>query len=315
MNDHSFEAERVPWIDPDVHSLERAIAFAIAYADVYDYPLKPAEITRYLVGVEASRAEVDAALRSLSAPEGPLACKDGYVTLTGRESLVALRQRRADIAAEMWPRALRYGREIARIPFVRMVAVTGALTMGNVESDDDIDYFMITEPGRLWLSRFFIIQMVVKPAAREGDEVCPNYLVSTRAMTLFTHDLYHAHELAQMVPLHGWGVYRRFREANRWVARFLPNATDPPDIKGVTSQHSETAPDRRRLPERVLRTPPGGWLDRREMKRMREKLAAENGHGEVEVSPDRCKGHIGAHGHRAFEAFVTRSRQVVRDYR
>jgi hypothetical protein len=40
------------------------------------------------------------------------------------------------VASRMWPQAARYAQAIARLPFVRLVALTGALTMDNVDPGD-----------------------------------------------------------------------------------------------------------------------------------------------------------------------------------
>jgi len=52
-------------------------------------------------------------------------------------------------AAGIWPKAVGYGQAIARLPFVQMVAVTGALAMDNADAGDDLDYFIVTESDRL----------------------------------------------------------------------------------------------------------------------------------------------------------------------
>jgi hypothetical protein len=105
-----------------------------------------------------------------------------------------------------------------------MVALTGSLAVRNVDSDADYDYFVVTAHGRVWLARLLMVQNVVKPAARRGDEVCPNYILAENALELPSRDLYHAHELAQMIPLYGLPVYQRLLQANRWLEKFLPNA-------------------------------------------------------------------------------------------
>ena len=329
------EFPAVPWSDPEVPSLRQAILYAVTYADIYRYPLTVEEIARYLVGVQATVSEVRAALEQLTRDGEPLQRQDAYVMLQGAEDLVALRHRREAVARRMWPLALSYGQAIAHLPFVRMVAVTGALTMGNVEFGDDIDFFVVTEPGRVWLTRFLIVQRVVKPADRQGVEVCPNYLISSEVLTLEKRDLFHAHELVQMVPLSGLPIYQELRAANRWALGFLPNATDTPTMEHLLEAHAieereleqrpiatrpleerslDNGPFTLRAPssrlqsisEQLLRTPPGTWFDRREMERMRAKLTDQNGGSEVEVTPDRCKGHIGSHGHKALEAFAAR---------
>lgn len=289
------------WTAPAVTSLEEAIFYALSYADVFSYPLTCPEIHRYLVGYRATQEEVAAALDGLAL----ITKRDGYFALPGRDALISLREQRERTAAQMWPRALAYGSAIARLPFVRMVALTGALPMHNVKPDDDFDYLIVTASGRVWLTRMLVIQLIVKPAARRGDEVCPNYIVSEDALALTEHNLFQAHELAQMVPLYGFQVYERLRRENEWTRTFLPNADGPPF-------ETPRCPDLRRplrgAPELILGAATGTWLEQKWMERLQRKLSC-NGEGtEVTLSPDCCKGHVGAHRQGTLEAFTSRLR-------
>src|SRR5262245_51371862 len=126
--------------------VERAAIRAIAYADVFDYPLHATEVHHFLHGVAATRAATTASLDRCIGASGRLTCRNDFYTLRGREDLVELRRRRAEHARGLWPVAVWYGRLIARLPFVRMVSVTGSLAWDNADAGGDIDYLVVTEP-------------------------------------------------------------------------------------------------------------------------------------------------------------------------
>lgn len=284
--------------------LEVAILQAVAYSDIFDYPLKPAEIHRYLMDVPASREDVRAALANGRLVPRYLTTRDGYYALAGREEIIDIRRQRALRSRAVWARAFRFGRIIASLPFVRMVAVTGELAMDNVGARSDIDYFIVTEPGRLWLARL----LTVAVARFAGSpEICPNYLLTDRALELDDRNAYTAHEVAQMVPIAGLETYYRLRELNGWVLDYLPNAASPP-------RHIEAPaylPRLRRLIELPLRTSLGAKLERWEMERKIRKLSGGNGRlPETAYSADRCKGHIDGHGERILAVFDERWQSV-----
>jgi hypothetical protein len=206
-------------------------------------------------------------------------------------------------------RAVRYGRIITALPFVRMVAVTGALAMDNVEPHADIDYLIVTEPGRLWLCRALVIALV-RLAALRGDLVCPNYFLSERALVLSERNLFTAHELVQMVPLAGLATYRCLRQLNVWTEELLPNAQGLP--RPVTTSRLPGRP-LRALAEMALRTPAAGWLERWEMKRKVKKFSQQHhNHAEATFCADWCKGHFDSHGQRILAAFADRLRALER---
>lgn len=292
----------------DNAAIGRAILQTLAYADVFDYPLTAQEIHQYLIETATTQKAVRAVLNNGRLVPHCLSRVRDYFTLHGRESIVETRLRRAEMAARMWPKARQYGLAIASIPFVRMVAVTGALTMDNVETGDDFDYLIVTGPGRLWLCRAMIIALVVKPAARRGDEICPNYLLSERALVLRERNLFTAHELVQMVPLAGFAVYRRLRELNSWVDDFLPNAGHPPQPARAVGTARRFA---RLMAEAMLRTPVGAGLERWEMARKVRKLSPQTvDHSETAFSADWCKGHLDSHRHDILLRYAERLDQI-----
>jgi hypothetical protein len=294
--------------------IDQAVLRAVAYADVFEYPLRAAEVHRYLHGVPATLDVTAEALTSCSVSGNALSYWNGYYTLPGREGLVEVRRRRAAHASQLWPAAVKYGRLIAGLPFVRMVAVTGALAWDNVEGGADIDYMIVTEPDRLWLCRW-LVAALGRLAHRDGVSLCPNYVVSMRALALADRNLYTAYELARMAPIAGLGMHRRLRRANPWAMEFLPNTEGPPPRPPHTDTHPTTTRTHRalarlaRLGEKAMRSPLGAVLERREMTyRIRKRATQGVAQSEASYGLDWYKEHTSGHGHRALAAFADRLR-------
>lgn len=298
-------AHVTPGSHTSLSRLEEAVVQAVAYSDIFDYPLTAREIHRYLMDMPASYDEINQVL-SNGRLATYLTSSDGYYTLAGRAGIVETRRRRCALARSAWSDAFRYGRIIASLPFVRMVAVTGELAMDNVGPASDIDYFIVTDPGRLWLSRLMVIG-VVRFAALRGLEICPNYLISERALELDDRNLYTAHEVAQMVPIAGLTTFRRFFDLNPWVQDYLPNATGPHRFADAPL-HGRPF---RKLTERALRTWAGARLERWEMvRKIRKFSGGDQDLPETAYSPDRCKGHVDGHGERILALFNERWQSV-----
>ena len=298
-----------------VPQIEQAAIRAVAYADVFDYPLDAREVQRYLHGIAATLEATETALTGCSGPGGPLSHRKGFYMLAGRENMVAVRHLRAAIAARLWPAALAYARVIAGLPFVRMVAVTGSLAWHNVEDEGDIDYLIVTGPGRLWVCRW-LIAALRRAAALDGVRICPNYLITTQALSFADRSLYTAYEVARMTPIAGLGMYRRLRRANPWVEAYLPNAVNlprAPERTALPHPHRLTTGLARlaRLTQPMLEAPPAALLERCEMKyRIRKLRLANAATGEASYGVDWCKTHAISHGRRILAAFGERVRAL-----
>lgn len=293
--------------------IDRAIVRTVAYVDIFDYPPAESEIHRYLIGVAASPSAVKEALFRGKGAAAGLERRDGFFTLAGRTAIVDTRRRREAASQRLWPAAIHYGRLMARLPFVRMVAVTGSLAVNNAEADADIDYLIVTANDRLWLGRAFTI-LVVRLAARQKLQLCPNYLLSERALVFSERNLYTAHELVQMIPLSGLSVYKRIRRLNKWTERWLPNAIAPPSATAESDRITADSSHIRRLTEKGLNAGLGERLEQWEMRRKVAKFTRQaairqrnNGSAvEVNFGADWCKGHFGGHSRRVLDAYARR---------
>jgi hypothetical protein len=289
--------------------IQRAILETLIYGDLFNYPLSFAEIARYL----PTAADADTIRRLLDegCQAGLWACDSDLYVLPGRTELAGLRLRRQAIAQAKWSAARRPIHWIARLPFVRLVAVTGSLAVNNVESQDDVDLFIVTAAKRLWLCRAFVI-LVVRLAARTGVVICPNYFRSEGQLALDQQSFFDAREVTQMVPLYGPIVYQQMRGLNPWVAAHLPQATSAPDspVTWIALNGFEAAA--KRTVERLLSGRVGGWLEswemRRKVRRFNQRAQIEG--GRVLFTAEVCKGHFDGHGEIIPRRFKSRLAQV-----
>lgn len=281
-------------IESEANGLDEAVRATVAYADIFDMPIEPAHLHRFLVGAAATEAEAEKAVDRLVA-EDQLVRSNGVIHLAGRDEVVDIYHDRTDRAATMWREAEQWGRRIGRLPFVRMVAVTGGLAVDSVADHDDIDYFIVTRPGRLWLTRLSIVVLGRLARLRNAD-LCPNYIVSDAVLEMDEQTVYVARELAQMVAVVGPDLCAEVRRRNEWMFDFLPNATIEGDLGHAVPQRIGPV---RRFCERLLLIAP---LDRVEAWEMDRKIAKLSGvrsrrpevgaPDESSFSPDVCKGHM-----------------------
>lgn len=271
---------------------EAAILRTILYADVFDFPLTLAEIHRYLINdICVPLDSIKALIEKSPTFEQLLYQADGYICLEGRQAIIEKRQAREAISQTLWERAMRYGRWLSHIPFVRMVTLTGALAMRNPSSEkDDFDYLLITTPRRVWLARAFAV-ILVRIVRLLGDELCPNYVLASDQLEQNRQDLYMAHEVTQMQPIYGETLYQAMYDKNTWTQYYLPNALP-----------YSVSPDSPRRMRQFFEMMLGGklgdaleaWEYRRKLDKFRPRIEQEQSSAEIDESS--VKGHFEDHG-------------------
>jgi hypothetical protein len=214
----------------------RDILSIVLYFDVFAWPLTRAELARFVA--PGDPAAVDRVVGALVA-EGRLAEAGGFVFLPGGEPSVERRRQAARRAEATWPSARRAAAVLARFPFVRAVLVTGGLSKGSAADDSDVDFLLVVEPGRVWLTKT-MLQVVRKGLPRPIREcLCTNYLVAADHLLLDDRNAYTAIELVTAVPMYNGPLCAAFLEANAWARDYVPGfeawverAHNAPDLPG-----------------------------------------------------------------------------------
>jgi hypothetical protein len=295
---------------PAPSQTEIAILKTLLYGDIFDFPMTEREIHHYLIGVHATPEVVHQTLHHSAYLAQHVIRVNGYYAM--RPDTAERRYQRSEISGALWNTARRYGIWLAYFPFVRMVALTGALAMRNADSpQDDLDYLVVTAPERVWLARLLIV-ILVRLARLWGVYLCPNYLLIETKLEQPKQDIYVAHELTQMIPISGYALYERMRAANAWADRLMPNAQgtfypiQPHQPHGIGRWLQAGI-------EWLLAGRLGDWLENWERRRKEKKFArqaAESPHSSAVINAEQIKGHFRDYGHPVLNHF----HQKLRDY-
>lgn len=276
-------------------SLARAILEALAYSDIFDHPLRLDELHRYL----PARAEADELLAVLDSLRGQIEQQDGFYYLAGRDEIVDIRKGREARSRKLLPIALRYGRILGSLPFIRMVALTGSLAVLNISKNADFDYMLVAAKGRVWTTRAFALAFN-RITRLFGHTICPNLIVSESALEWSPRDLYSARELIQMIPISGLDVYHKVMSVNSWAQEILPNAF----YAYKNKENSRNSPIRairvkriQTLLELPLSNKLGDKFESWEMTRKIARFSKQPGFGEETIfTAEVCQGNF--HHHR-----------------
>jgi hypothetical protein len=288
-----------------IGTLERAILETLAYSDVFEYPLRLDELHRYL----PKRAETEQVAHALDSMGDLLGEQDGFYFLAGREKLVKIRKQREVHSQKLILHALKYGRILGALPFIRMAALTGSLAVMNSTKGADFDYMLVTAPNRVWTARAFAL-LLNRFTRLFGHTLCPNLIVSENALMWSAHDLYSARELCQMIPITGVDVYHRLMMTNKWVNDFLPNVILECD--GLPSHMQERSSALQSFLELPLRGKLGDRIERWELNRKIARFAKQTGFGEETVFNENiCQGNFDHHKKWTQKAFDERIQKYV----
>lgn len=264
--------------------LDRHVFTTVRYFDLFDQPVTPVQIWRTLiVGPENSPLrwgghkvyglkEVQAALANSAWLKEQLGTQWGYYFLRGRNDVVALHLERHALAQAKWKITQRAVRWLSAVPFVRMVAMSGSLAEGHTKPTSDLDLFIVVREGRLWLTRLLLLvasQILGRRRrywdSEAPDKLCLNHYVTSDDLGVAAHlrNIYTAIQYHHLIPLKGYGWYKRFTHVqDPWVKQWLmfpvPPALTPvqygsqPRLAGLVAHIAES----------VLGEPLFGWLER-----------------------------------------------------
>jgi len=183
---------------------------------------------------------------------------DDFYLCENNNALVERRRKGNQGARQIFSKTEKVSRFISRFPFVEGVAVSGSLSKGYFDEDGDIDFFIIAAPGRLWITRTFLVLYKKLFLLNSKKYFCVNYFVSADSLEIEEKNRFTATELVTMIPMYGNGSFGEFYEQNKWAYSILPN-------KSFAEGMMQLKPVKKslfiRFIERILNTKAGDALD------------------------------------------------------
>lgn len=211
-------------------ALDRAILRALCYFELFSWPLTESEVYFFC----PSSTELSVLQSALSAlVKRGLVHRCGIYFQTKADPDWEQRRHAYEArAAHYLPKAKRMASLIGAFPFVKGVFVSGSLSKNSMPPDGDVDFFIVTAPKRLWLSRTLLVLFKKIFLLNSRKYFCVNYFVDTDHLHIEEQNIFTATELATLLPLYGREAFEAFTKANAWAWTFLPNCA-PRSIENI----------------------------------------------------------------------------------
>lgn len=201
---------------------EQSIVKALAYFDIFNYPLTQEEIISFL-DQQVAVDDVAPALQQLVASKRIFRLGNFY-SLQYDHALHARRMAGNHKAEGLLTTAYKIGGFLYQFPFVRGIGISGSLSKHFADRETDIDFFIITCANRLWIART-LMHLFKKLTFITGHQhlYCMNYYIDEEAMGIEEQNIFTATELITLLPVCGNGTIDRFYDENNWAADYFPN--------------------------------------------------------------------------------------------
>ena len=205
-----------------ISSIGKSIIKTLAYYDIFDYPLTLDEVYQNLGTNSVSTEDIFKEIKFLC-DRKLLFNKNNFYLLRNDEHYISRRIAGNKLAEKRMKSAYRMTKFISKFPYVRAVLLSGSISKGYMEKDSDLDYFIITNPNRLWVTRLLLMLFKKIFLLNSRKVFCINYFVDTETLEIEEKNIFTATELATLIPTYGTELYNKLYLKNIWIKDFYPN--------------------------------------------------------------------------------------------
>ena len=216
-----------------IKGLDNKILLSLSYTDQFKYPLTKEEIFLRIIGREKSLSinKLETELVKMVS-SGKIFVKNNFYFLKGSGNHIYTRIKRKQYSQKKWFEVEEFIRVVRLIPWIKGVLVTGSLAVNNVIENDDIDFLIIVQANRLWISRILVVFFTFLNGKKRSwngaysNTWCLNLWLDDNSLELpqRLRNIYGAFEICQAVWIYDkGGTKNQFFDLNKWAKKFLPN--------------------------------------------------------------------------------------------
>ena len=216
-----MEARHEVFVELEPDRVEAGVIRTLLYFDIFHYPLTLDEIVKF----HPHKSDRIAIVKAISLLRNKLVVfkLDNFYSLHPNNAFAQRRKAGNELAKKRLQTARKFSWLISKFPFVRAIMISGSLSKNYMEASSDIDYFIITEPGRLWLTRGLLALFKRFFLLNSHKFFCTNYLIDSQSLEIEEKNIYTAMETTTLIPVYGKELYEKFANKNQWTKHHLPN--------------------------------------------------------------------------------------------
>jgi len=203
--------------------LKTNILSTLKYYDFFSYPLTADEILLNLT-ITSDISSVNRTLKLLCENNEVFQFENLY-SLHNNKELSVKRISANNLANRRIRKALRLTNLLELFPFVEAAFISGSLSKNVATPDSDIDYFILTAPGKVWICRSALhLFKKLTFITSSQHNFCMNYFLDISRPEIEEQNLYTAIELLTLKSNNNKKhILNYLIASNPWAIKILPN--------------------------------------------------------------------------------------------
>jgi len=209
---------------------QKQILNTLNYFIQFDYPLNFRQLWQHFP-IQISQKKLKNIITDL-VKNKKIVCVNNFYFIKNKKNLSKIRQQRQKISLQKKQQANDFIKFAKKCRFIQAVGITGSLAANNAQESDDLDFLIVTQKNKLWLTRMMVLifSMLKKRRPNLGVNIKDawdfNLWLEEDALFLDVkrQTIYEAYEILQI----DWlvdknNISEKIKQQNIWLKIFLPN--------------------------------------------------------------------------------------------